>query len=43
MGPIDFHSTGEKNTIEVNGAPQLLGCEHSSKYIHVLNNLRVSK
>ncbi len=31
-GTIDFHSRRKKNTMEVNGAPELLCFPHSSEY-----------
>ncbi len=32
-GTIDFHSREKKNTMEVNGAPELLCFPHSSEYL----------
>ncbi len=32
-GTIDFHSRKKKNTMEVNGAPELLCFPHSSEYL----------
>ncbi len=32
-GTIDFHSRRKKNTMEVNGAPELLCFPHSSEYL----------
>ncbi len=33
LGNIDFHSRKTKNTMEVNGAPELLCFPHSSEYL----------
>jgi len=31
--PIEFHSMGKKNTMDVNGCHQLSGYRHYSKYL----------